>query len=85
MLRKLPSRRLAFVSIYIENTYIGTTTNENGKYELMYNGDKNIAVIYQYLGYKTQKNILNITNFPYINDVKLIEENLDWLDMQDRE
>lgn len=66
---------LAFVSIYIENTYIGTTTNENGKYELMYNGDKNIAVIYQYLGYKTQKNILNITNFPYINDVKLIEEN----------
>ena len=29
---------LAFVSIYIENTYIGTTTNENGKYELMYNG-----------------------------------------------
>jgi hypothetical protein len=66
---------LAFVSIYIENTYIGTTTNENGKYELMYNGDKNVNVIYQYLGYKTQKNNLNIDKFPFTNDVKLIEEN----------
>ncbi|WP_339889959.1 DUF5686 and carboxypeptidase regulatory-like domain-containing protein [uncultured Flavobacterium sp.] len=66
---------LAFVSIYIENTYIGTTTNENGKYELMYNGNKNVNIIYQYLGYKTQKNILNIDRFPFTNDVKLIEEN----------
>lgn len=66
---------LAFVSIYIENTYIGTTTNENGKYELMYNGDKKVNVIYQYLGFKTQKNILNIDKYPFTNDVKLIEEN----------
>jgi hypothetical protein len=66
---------LAFVSIYIENTYTGTTTNENGKYELMYSGNKNITIIYQYLGYKTQKNILNISKYPYTNDVKLIEEN----------
>lgn len=66
---------LAFVSIYIENTYVGTTSNENGKYELMYNGDKNVNIIYQYLGYKTQKNTLNIDKFPFINDVRLIEEN----------
>jgi len=66
---------LAFVSIYIENTYTGTTTNENGKYELMYSGNKKITIIYQYLGYKTQKNILNISKYPYNNDVKLIEEN----------
>ena len=60
-----------------KSMFINTVSavKRNGKYELMYNGDKNIAVIYQYLGYKTQKNILNITNFPYINDVKLIEEN----------
>ena len=25
---------LPFVNIYIENTYIGTTSNEHGKYEL---------------------------------------------------
>ncbi|CAM3757153.1 DUF5686 domain-containing protein [Flavobacterium gelidilacus] len=66
---------LAFVSIYIENTYVGTTSNENGKYELMYNGDKNVNIIYQYLGYKTQKNTLNIDKFPFTNDVRLIEEN----------
>ena len=29
----------------------------------------------QYLGFKTQKNILNIDKFPFTNDVKLIEEN----------
>lgn len=66
---------LAFVSIFIENTYIGTTTNENGKYELNYSGDKNVNIIYQYLGYKTQKNNLKIDKYPFINDVKLIEEN----------
>ncbi len=66
---------LAFVSIYIENTYIGTTTNENGKYELNYTGDKKVNVVYQYLGYKTQKNSLTIDKFPFTNDVKLIEEN----------
>lgn len=66
---------LAFVSIYIENTYIGTTTNEKGKYELNYTGNKNVNIIYQYLGYKTQKNNLNIDKYPYTNDVKLIEEN----------
>ena len=66
---------LAFVSIYIENTYIGTTTNENGKYELNYTGDKKVNVVYQYLGYKTQKNFLTIDKYPYTNDVKLIEEN----------
>lgn len=66
---------LAFVSIYIENTYIGTTTNENGKYELNYNGAKNVNVIYQYLGYKTQKNTLIIDKYPYTNDVRLMEEN----------
>lgn len=66
---------LAFVSIYIENTYIGTTTNENGKYELNYAGDKKVNVVYQYLGFKTQKNTLTIDKYPFTNDVKLIEEN----------
>jgi hypothetical protein len=66
---------LAFVSIYIENTYIGTTTNENGKYDLNYTGDKKVSVVYQYLGFKTQKNTLTIDKYPFTNDVKLIEEN----------
>ena len=66
---------LAFVSIYIENTYTGTTTNENGTYELQFNGSKNVTVVFQYLGYKTQKNKLVIDAFPYVHNVQLVEEN----------
>ena len=65
---------LPFVNIYIENTYIGTTTNEIGKYELNYTTSNKVNVLFQYLGYKTQKQILNISQFPYQFDVVLIEE-----------
>ncbi len=65
---------LPYVNIYVENTYIGTTTNENGKYELNYTASKNVSLLFQYLGYKTQKQILNISQFPYEFDVTLQEE-----------
>ena len=65
---------LPYVNIYIENTYIGTTTNENGKYELNVNTAKNVTLLFQYLGYKTQKHVLNITQNPFIYDVTLQEE-----------
>jgi hypothetical protein len=65
---------LPFVNIYIENTYIGTTSNELGKYELSTTEKSNVPLIFQYLGYKTQKQILNISQFPYQFDVVLIEE-----------
>ena len=65
---------LPFVNIYIENTYIGTTTNELGKYEINTTEKNNVVLIFQYLGYKTQKQILNISQFPYDFDVTLQEE-----------
>lgn len=65
---------LPFVNIYIENTYIGTTTNELGKYEINTTEKNNVALIFQYLGYKTQKQILTISQFPYDFDVTLQEE-----------
>lgn len=65
---------LPFVNIYIENTYIGTTSNELGKYELNTTEKNNVHLIFQYLGYKTQKHILNITCFPFEFDVTLQEE-----------
>ncbi len=65
---------LPFVNIYIENTYVGTTTNELGKYEINTTEHKNVALIFQYLGYKTQKQILNISQFPFTFDVTLQEE-----------
>jgi hypothetical protein len=65
---------LPFVNIYIENTYIGTTSNELGKYELNTTEKNNVHLIFQYLGFKTQKHVINISQFPYEFDVVLIEE-----------
>lgn len=66
---------LPYVNIYVEGTYIGTTTNEKGHYELNYTTSKNVVLIFQYLGYKTQKQIVNITHYPYQFDVVLEDEN----------
>lgn len=63
-----------FVNIFIENTYIGTASNEYGNYELNYNIKGRVAVIFQYLGYKTQKHILDIQDYPYSFDVVMEEE-----------
>lgn len=65
---------LPYVNIYIENTYINTTTNELGNYELNYFEKKNVPLIFQYLGYKTEKHVLNITQYPYQFDNVLEEE-----------
>ena len=68
---------LPYVNIFIENTYIGTTTNENGSYELNYSIKGNTIIIYQYLGYKTQRQVLDINTFPYLFDVVLEDENFE--------
>src|SRR5690606_8271944 len=68
---------LPYVNIFIENTYIGTTTNENGSYELNYTTKGTTTLLFQYLGYKTQKHVLSITSFPYSFDVTLEDENFE--------
>jgi len=65
---------LPFVNIYIENTYIGTSTNELGKYEINIAEKNNVHLIFQYLGFKTQKHVLNIPQFPFEFNVTLQEE-----------
>jgi hypothetical protein len=66
---------LPYVNIFIENTYIGTTTNELGNYELNSKDQKNIPLVFQHLGFKTQKHIIANTNIPYQLDIILLEEN----------
>ena len=65
---------LPFVNIYIENTYTGTTTNNEGNYELNINTPNNYTIVYQYLGYKTVKETVDIKSFPYSLNVSLEEE-----------
>ena len=48
-----------FVNIYVENTYQGTTTNDVGKFEISIKGKENYTLVFQSMGYKTQKININ--------------------------
>ena len=65
---------LSSVNIYIENTYTGTTSNEEGHYELNVSASKTYTVVFQYLGYKTLKKTVTIDAFPFVLDAVLHEE-----------
>jgi hypothetical protein len=67
---------LAFVNIYIEGTYTGTTSNDEGDFELSFSKKKRITIVFKYLGYKTLKKELRIDTFPYTINVSLNEENV---------
>lgn len=67
---------LPFVNIFIENTYKGTTSNEDGNYELNITEPNNYTVVFQFLGYKTVKKTVNIESFPYELDATLADEEI---------
>lgn len=67
---------LPYVNIFIENTYKGTTSNEDGYFELNISKTGNHTVVFQFLGYKTLQKKLEISQFPYAIDVVLEEENI---------
>lgn len=65
---------LPFVNVFIENTYKGTTTNDSGYYELSVNEKKSYSLVFQYLGYKTVKKTVSVSEFPFTLDITLEEE-----------
>lgn len=68
---------LPAVSIFIENTYNGTSSNEQGNYELNVKSTGNYTIIFQYLGYKTVRKSVNVFSFPFVLNIKMAEENID--------
>ena len=66
---------LAFVNIFEENTYNSTTSNEQGKFELNIKIPGNHNIIFQYLGYKTIKQIVELDKTSILLDVMMKEEN----------
>ncbi len=68
---------LPFVSIVIENSYKGTTTNDGGQYELAVKSAGHYTLVFQYLGYKTRKIPTDIAQFPHTIDVQMVEENIE--------
>lgn len=67
---------LPYVNIFIENTYKGTTSNEDGQFELNISKPGSYAIVFQFLGYKTQTKVVDIETFPFLLDVVLEEENI---------
>lgn len=65
---------LSTVSVYLENSLTGTTSNENGYYCLAITKKGNYTVVFQYLGFQTQKKQVEITTFPSRLDIVLQEE-----------
>ena len=67
---------LPLVSVLVENTYNGTSSNEKGQYEINLKNTGKHTLIFQYLGFKTKKITVNIDKFPFVQNVTLAEENL---------
>ena len=65
------------VSIHIEDTYIGTTTNEDGNYFLDFKSKGKYVIVFQYLGFKSQKIKFENENRPNTFNIKLLEENIE--------
>lgn len=67
---------IAFANIYVKDTYISTTSNELGKYELNVKTAGNYVILFQYLGYKTDKKIVDFDKNTVVIDVILVEESI---------
>ncbi len=67
---------LSFVSVYLNETITGTTSNDNGAYVLDINKKGNYTIVFQYLGYKTLKKNITITQLPFNLNVVLEEEDV---------
>lgn len=65
---------LPFVSIFEENTYRGTTSNEQGQYQLQVKEIGKNRIVFQYLGFKTQKINVSADSKTVTLDVKMQEE-----------
>ena len=66
---------LPFVNVFEEDTYNGTTSNEQGKYELKIRKTGSYILVFKFLGYQTKRETVSIKEFPFLLNVTLSEEN----------
>ena len=67
---------LSFVSIYLEGSITGTTSNEAGDYELPIKQAKRHTVVFQFLGFKTVKKVITVTGPTHTLNAVLQEESI---------
>ncbi|NHM00861.1 DUF5686 and carboxypeptidase regulatory-like domain-containing protein [Flavobacterium difficile] len=65
---------LPYASVTIEKTYNGTSTNENGEYELTVKKTGTYTLVFKILGYKTQTISKEINAFPAVINATLSDE-----------
>lgn len=65
---------LPYVNIYTEDGLKGTTTNEEGAYQLKLTQPGNYTLVFQFLGYESLRKQVKIEGFPYKLDVILTPE-----------
>ncbi len=68
---------LPAVTIHIQDTYKGTTTNDSGAYYIDIKDQGKYVIVYQYLGYKSQKVNYEHENTLKTIDIQLAEENIE--------
>ncbi|MCB0550551.1 MAG: carboxypeptidase-like regulatory domain-containing protein, partial [Phaeodactylibacter sp.] len=66
---------LAFATIFVQQTGSGTTTNENGNYEIRLDPG-NYTLVFQFLGYKTEAREVRIGQRMELLNVSLQEQAL---------
>ena len=64
---------LPYVNIYTEDGKNGTTTNEDGDFELKLSETGTYTLVFQFLGYETLKKQVSIQKLPFQLDVQLVE------------
>jgi hypothetical protein len=69
-------KSIAFANIYVKDTYISTTSNDQGKYELNLKTSGTYVILYQYLGFKTEKKVVEVSKNAQTIDVTLVEEEI---------
>ncbi|TYP99668.1 carboxypeptidase-like protein [Tenacibaculum adriaticum] len=65
---------LPYVSIYLESSLTGTTTNDNGWYELDLKKPGKHTIVFQFLGFKTIKKTVNVDILPLRLNAQMTEE-----------
>lgn len=68
------SKAIPYVNIYLENSYTGTTSNDDGNYKLSIQDKGDHTIVYQFLGYKTVTKKIAVESFPYILNIRLEPE-----------
>ncbi|MDG2151920.1 MAG: DUF5686 and carboxypeptidase regulatory-like domain-containing protein [Polaribacter sp.] len=67
---------LSNVSIYLDKSITGTTSNNDGGYVLNLSKKGNYIIVFQFLGYKAVTKKIEIISFPYELNIILEEENV---------